>query len=780
MKSDPATQFALERQRDELVARLPTRAPIYLPTSKIEIEDQVSGLRRVLDIYTHGLSDLYKDRMLALREQYRGTKRAFIVGNGPSLNETDLTLLKDEVTFCVNGFFLKMPELGWAPTFYLVEDHLVAEDRAEAINALKGPTKLFPAYLGYCIDPGEDVIFFNHLPRKSYPHGFDFTSDASSVTYTGCTVTFTAMQLAHWLGFEELYLIGVDASYSIPSDTATSGQYGVGVLDMASDDPNHFHPDYFGKGFRWHDPQVDKMLEAYAEAKRATEAAGRPILNATVGGELEVFRRVDYNALFPAENAPRLFPRLAVIDMTAPGDGTATGNVKSDLLRDWPAGSLLSISSLGTRDLELHYHPRDEAALSARTKSDADALLAVEAFDPDLVLYRPLPEKPAINALAHRLIEGDRPFAVWMMDDWPARLEATNPAEATRWDATLRDLFDRASLRLSISDAMSSAFEARYGQNFLAVANGIDPAKWPEPAERDSHEILVRYSGGLAADMSLESLLNLARAIEALAAEHPIRLEINTREHWMREAGSKFDAFQHTSLASNTLPAAEYRAWLSQADIVVIAYDFGAQTQTYTQYSRANKLPECLASGAATLAIGPVGLATIDELIGMGHGTIVTQAGVAPIEAALRALVEEPLARRERASEARKYALEHLTLQRQQDRLNHALESAASIGPAGRAPVGTGDLAPYLIPKPRSSARLVNLRARMLDFGRRSLRFYLGWKGALAMASIAATALPALFPDNDLARFGPALGIAFAILLFGQVAITILAALERR
>ena len=32
---------------------------------------------------------------------------------------------------------------------------------------------------------------------------------------------------------------------------------------MPSDDPNHFHPDYFGKGFRWHDPQVNKMIEAY-------------------------------------------------------------------------------------------------------------------------------------------------------------------------------------------------------------------------------------------------------------------------------------------------------------------------------------------------------------------------------------------------------------------------------------------------------------------------------------------------------------------------------------
>ena len=78
------------------------------------------------------------------------------------------------------------------------------------------------------------------------------------------------MQLAFYLGFPEIYLVGVDASYEIPKAVERHDHYGVAVLDMQGDDPNHFHPDYFGKGYRWHDPQVDKMVAAYEEARRVS------------------------------------------------------------------------------------------------------------------------------------------------------------------------------------------------------------------------------------------------------------------------------------------------------------------------------------------------------------------------------------------------------------------------------------------------------------------------------------------------------------------------------
>ena len=64
------------------------------------------------------------------------------------------------------------------------------------------------------------------------------------------------------------------------------------------DDPNHFNPQYFGKGFRWQLPDLETSEIAYRMAKQAFEADGREVLDATVGGKLQVFRKVDFDEYF--------------------------------------------------------------------------------------------------------------------------------------------------------------------------------------------------------------------------------------------------------------------------------------------------------------------------------------------------------------------------------------------------------------------------------------------------------------------------------------------------
>lgn len=292
-----AEQRLIEREK-ELRSRIPWKAGIFLPTDKFSLEDRVRGLERVLQVWENDWPKRYCHELPRLRDKYKRRSRCFIIGNGPSINETDLDLLIDEVTFGVNCIFLKFTETAFRPTLYVVEDHLVAEDRCDEINALAGPVKLFPIYTAYCLDEGPNTVFFNHRPRPSYPHSFDFSTDASKVTYAGCTVTFTCMQLAFYLGFKEIYLVGVDHHYEIPTDVKQQDSYGTQILDMSSHDPNHFHPEYFGKGRRWHDPQVEKTTQAFTEALRVTRARGVQILNATIGGKLEVFPRVDYYSLF--------------------------------------------------------------------------------------------------------------------------------------------------------------------------------------------------------------------------------------------------------------------------------------------------------------------------------------------------------------------------------------------------------------------------------------------------------------------------------------------------
>jgi hypothetical protein len=672
----------LMRMRDEAIRGIPSylRHPIYLPTDRVPLDDQIEGLHAIRDLYAGPLDTFHRPALQKIKAA-RTKKRCFVIGNGPSLLRTDLTKLKDEVTFVMNGFFLKMPELDWTPTFYVCEDHLVAEDRATEINALKGPTKFFPASLRYVIRPDEHTVFYDHRPRKSYPNGFDFSFDADVNTYTGGTVTFSCLQLAAYMGFEEIYLIGVDASYAIPADATLGGAGRIKELDMTSDDPNHFHPDYFGKGKRWHEPNVHTMLDAYREARRTCDARGVAIYNATVGGKLEVFPRVDYYDLFPPP--PNELPKVLIFDLTRVGDGTATGELKCSLLEDWPKDRIFQVfggkqPSLGTW-INGAVGSVDAGTALGRAKLKAD----LHQFQPDVILYRPVPNTPNLHELAMEVISAcDTPLVTWIMDDWPAAIERSDAAQIQTLDPDLRSLFRQSAGALSIGTAMSEAFGGRYGQQFQPFANGIDRMDWDWSSMRAaSEEVLIRYSGSLAEDMGLESLLGVAQAVEALGGEGvKIRFEVKTRQFWADKSGSRFKGFRHTRISTEELAAADYRTWLSGADIVLICYNFDDASKAYVRYSVANKLPECLASGAALLAIGPPDIATMGLLRSLDCGVQVETRDPAVLRRELAELAGSREKREALVRRARQVALDRFDMRLTRQRFVRWLTSTIEMG----------------------------------------------------------------------------------------------------
>jgi hypothetical protein len=241
------------------------------------------------------------DRRLARFHNRHAGQRCFVMGNGPSLNLCDLSFLREEITFGFNSIFLNQNKMGFPPTYYVVEDVLVAEDRRNEINEYAGPqAKFFGEYLRCFLEPTPETVWTNVIMEyDEYPGFPHFSKNAARSLWVGGTVSYLALQLAYFMGFREVYMIGFDHNYAVPKDIKQDGARWT----SQSADPNHFHPDYFGKGYRWHDPQVDRMERSYLRAREVYEADGRVIRNATVGGRLEVLERVDYNTLFPG--APR-------------------------------------------------------------------------------------------------------------------------------------------------------------------------------------------------------------------------------------------------------------------------------------------------------------------------------------------------------------------------------------------------------------------------------------------------------------------------------------------
>ena len=228
-------------------------------------------------------------RLREIRNAYRG-ERCFVIGNGPSLRNTDVRQLKNELTIGSNALFLLFDEMGFLPTFYTVEDRLVAEDRVAEINRIEGTIKVFPRALSYCLPSDDETIYINFV--CGYVGFPKFSAKFDWAVYWGGTVTFLNLQLAYYIGCREVYLIGMDHNYKVPSHATGS------VIVSRELDMNHFHPDYFGPGYRWHQPRVWRMEQSYRVAKEFFESHGGKIYNATKGGKLEVFPRVEFDGLF--------------------------------------------------------------------------------------------------------------------------------------------------------------------------------------------------------------------------------------------------------------------------------------------------------------------------------------------------------------------------------------------------------------------------------------------------------------------------------------------------
>ena len=237
-------------------------------------------------------------KLAAYRNVHNGG-RCFIIGNGPSLNSLDLSKLKSEYTFGVNAIYLNKAKMGFSPTYYVVEDTFVAEDRSDEISNYEGSIKFAGNHLDYCLKNTQSFIWLNVMfDYSNYKNFPKFSKDALRKMWVGGSVTYLCMQLAYYMGFDEVYLVGFDHSYTIPADAKISGK----DIESVSDDVNHFVGSYFGPGKRWHDPALDRMELAYEKARFEFESTGRTIKNSTLGGNLEVFERAPFSELLFCNN----------------------------------------------------------------------------------------------------------------------------------------------------------------------------------------------------------------------------------------------------------------------------------------------------------------------------------------------------------------------------------------------------------------------------------------------------------------------------------------------
>lgn len=214
------------------------------------------------------------------KNQHLG-ERCFILATGPSLMIDDVKKLKNEYTFGMNSICMLFDELGWETTYYGVQDRGVF-DKLESRYCELNKTIMF---VGDGI-PGDKIKKVNGIPfainyldhKYSYKHlNTKFSLDAFEQIYDGYTITYSLMQIAVYMGFKEIYLLGNDCSYS--------------------KDPKKQHFMDFGHYDSSTLTARDRILFAYQYAEDFLKNKDIKIYNATRGGALEIFPRVDFDRL---------------------------------------------------------------------------------------------------------------------------------------------------------------------------------------------------------------------------------------------------------------------------------------------------------------------------------------------------------------------------------------------------------------------------------------------------------------------------------------------------
>jgi len=231
------------------------------------------------------------DRRLAeLRDRHRG-RRGFVLGNGPSLAVADLDRLRGELTFASNKIYLAFDDTPWRPSYYSVVDLLVARNNAERIRDLD-LVHVHGEHVRPVLGDDPRFLYVHHLPSIFSKPGW--SGDLLAGACGGSTVIYLQLQLAFHLGIREVYLLGVDFSFDVPAGTVTGSETELGDKVIESrGEVNHFHPDYRKPGEVWTMPKLEEQRRAFRRARRAFEAAGGRLVNASRRTELDVLPRAD-------------------------------------------------------------------------------------------------------------------------------------------------------------------------------------------------------------------------------------------------------------------------------------------------------------------------------------------------------------------------------------------------------------------------------------------------------------------------------------------------------
>lgn len=189
----------------------------------------------------------------------------YIIGNGPSLNRIDISRLRDKDTISFNRAYIAYSDWGFYPKYYMTVDKIVLENIKENVRdlILNSPIEKFflPLWSKDYFGNNEKIVYLNL--RGSWPLGRRIWGKSFGKLSLIANVGATAIPVLKILGYNNFVILGTDCNYvekdikNVEIEYNPDDKSGRRIVFRSSgnDDPNHFRPDYFGKGTEYSKPQ---------------------------------------------------------------------------------------------------------------------------------------------------------------------------------------------------------------------------------------------------------------------------------------------------------------------------------------------------------------------------------------------------------------------------------------------------------------------------------------------------------------------------------------------
>lgn len=284
-------------------------------------------------------------------------------------------------------------------------------------------------------------------------------------------------------------------------------------------------------------------------------------------------------------------------------------------------------------------------------------------YDPDII-YSQLSSLEIIEFVSKIQKALNKPLVLHIMDDWPQTI-ASNQVGIfklywySRINKKLRQLFDAATVLMSISESMSEEYLLRYGKRFYPFHNPIDVNKWIFTKQKDysfSDRFQILYAGRIGSGLQ-NCLLDIAKAIQNLINQG-LKIEFDIQPTIINPVLDELAKYEFVKIRS-FVPYQELPRIFSSVDLLLLPNDFDKKSTSFLRYSMPTKASEYMVSGTPIMVYSSPENAVTKHALKYQWAYVVEDNSTEKLESAIKLLYSNENLRKAIGNRAKEFAIKN-------------------------------------------------------------------------------------------------------------------------